>query len=139
MSAMNSTVPALDLNALSHVAAAYLAPLQPYNPQPVFKHYWEQMTDNYTEYQIATYGSLSVQVFFYFATALPGFIFQFLAFMKQYKVQKNKQHTLAEQWICLKRVCMSKSCIYVREILTTSGRLLEDEAEESQHGKLRQD
>jgi len=75
------------------------------------------MTDNYSEYQIATYGSLAVQVVFYFGTAVPGFIFQFLSFMKQYKVQMNKQHTLAEQWKCLRQVLFSKSFIYLPLII----------------------
>jgi len=75
------------------------------------------MCDNYTEFQIATYGSLIVQITFYFGTAIPGFLFQFMDFMKNYKVQKNKQHTLAEQWECLRRVAVAKSCIYLPLIM----------------------
>jgi len=106
-----------DVGALSASALELLAPLAPLNPQPHFKHAWESMTDRYTEYQIATYGSLLVQVVFYFGTALPGFLFQFASFMKRYKVQVNKQHTLAEQWVCLRQVLVSKTMIYLPLII----------------------
>lgn len=98
-------------------ALSVLAPLSPYNPQPVFQSLWEAMCGRYTEFQIATYGSLLVQVVFYFLTAVPGFLFQFLAFMEHRKVQQNKQHTLAEQWKCLKQVLFSKSFIYLPLIM----------------------
>jgi hypothetical protein len=51
------------------------------------------MCGRYSEYEIATYGSLLVQVIFYFGTSVPGFIFQFLAFMKKYKVQQVRRRT----------------------------------------------
>lgn len=112
-SAANETV-FQGMAAASTFLAPALAPLAPYNPQPVFQSAWEAMCGRFTEYQIATTGSLMVQVFFYFMTAMPGFIFQFMAIMKAYKVQKGKQHSLHEQFICLRRVMFSKTFIYVR-------------------------
>jgi methylsterol monooxygenase len=44
--------------------------------------------------------------------AVPGFIFQFLSFMRKYKVQQTKQHTLAEQWACIRRVMLAKGLMY---------------------------
>jgi len=44
--------------------------------------------------------------------AIPGFLFQFFSFMKKYKVQQNKQHTLAEQWACIRGVMLSKGFMY---------------------------
>lgn len=99
-------------------ALTLMAPLAPLNPQPAFKSAWLGMTDRFSEYEIATYGSLLVQVIFYFGTAVPGFIFQFMAFMKKYKVQQNKQHTLSEQWKCLRQVLVSKSVIYLPLIIS---------------------
>lgn len=90
LSALNSSV-LPQLQAHGDALATLLQPLEPYNPQPVFQHYWEAMCGRYTEYEIATYGSLLVQVIFYFGTSVPGFIFQFLAFMKRYKVQQVSQ------------------------------------------------
>lgn len=91
----------------------YLAPLAPYNPQPIFERYYRSMEANYTEFEIATYGSLLVQIIFYFGTSFPGFLFQFISFMQKYRVQ-SKQHSLEEQWHCLKRVFIAKTTIYVR-------------------------
>ena len=115
MTDFNSTASVLldQSHAFASSALSMLAPLSPYNPQPVFQSYWEAMCGRYSEYQIATYGSLLVQVVFYFGTAIPGFVFQFMAFMQHRKVQQNKQHTLTEQWNCLKQVLFSKSFIYV--------------------------
>lgn len=119
---MNSTTLYSAGNELLDLTTQLLEPMSPYNPQPIFKHYWEAMTDRYTEYQIATTGSLLVQIIFYFGCSLPGFIFQFLSFMKYYKVQKNKAHTLYEQWVCLRRVLFSKSFIYVSDTAQTQER-----------------
>jgi sterol desaturase/sphingolipid hydroxylase (fatty acid hydroxylase superfamily) len=122
---VNGTEPSALLEGLgalslgvSSLLGPLLAPLAPLNPQPAFHTAWDAMCDRYTEYQISTTGSLIVQVIFYFGCAFPGFIFQFLAFMKQYKVQQNKAHSLAEQWDCLKRVLLSKSFIYVSDAMS---------------------
>lgn len=125
MGDFNSTASTLfeasnQLIAMSAPYLEYLAPLAPYNPQPVFKQYWEAMCGRYSEYQIATSGSLLVQVLFYFGCSLPGFFYQFFTFMKAYKVQKNKAHSLAEQWQCLRRVMFSKTFIYVSRTKTTT-------------------
>lgn len=127
MGDFNSTASTLfeasnQLIAMSAPYLEYLAPLAPYNPQPVFKQYWEAMCGRYSEYQIATSGSLLVQVLFYFGCSLPGFFYQFFTFMKAYKVQKNKAHSLAEQWQCLRRVMFSKTFIYVSRTTTTHAR-----------------
>lgn len=116
MTDFNSTS-SFDFGPLQAAAAELLAPLSPYNPQPVFRAYWESMTEQYTEYQIATFGSLLVQVAFYFGTAVPGFIFQFMQSMKSRKVQPNKQHSLSEQFKCFRTVMMSKSFIYLPLIM----------------------
>jgi methylsterol monooxygenase len=120
---LNSTLSALPTGLVlgghdvGATALALLAPLAPLNPQPHFKHAWESMTDNYSEYHISTYGSLTVQVLFYFGTALPGFLFQFASFMKAYKVQPGKQHSLKDQWMCLRQVFMAKAFIYLPLII----------------------
>lgn len=102
-----------DAHSLLAQASTFLAPLAPLNPQPVFHTYWDAMCARYSEYQIATTGSLLVQIVFYFGTAFPGFLFQFFTFMKAYKVQKNKHHSLADQFMCLRRVIFAKSFIYL--------------------------
>lgn len=60
------------------------------------------MLDNYTKFQIATWGSLVVHELLYFLFCLPGFLFQFIPFMKKYKIQKDKPETFENQWKCFK-------------------------------------
>ncbi|KAK7092451.1 methylsterol monooxygenase 1-like [Littorina saxatilis] len=67
-----------------------------------FKDAWIHMTDNYTKFQIATWGSILVHEFVYFAACLPAFLFQFLPFMHRYKLQKDKAETADKQWKCFR-------------------------------------
>lgn len=114
---VNTTASYLDVDMLQSTASSLFAPLAPLNPQPLFKTLWVAMCGRFSEYDISTYGSLCVQVVFYFGCAFPGFVFQFLQCMKARKVQMNKSHTLAEQWKCLKQVALAKSFIYLPLII----------------------
>lgn len=122
---MNSTGSLLD-DASSSAFAAFtfastiLSPmlgpvgtlLSPLNPQAPFHTLWDSMCARYSEYDIFTTGSLLVQILFYFGTAFPGFLFQFIDAMKERKIQA-KTHTMAEQWKCIRTVCLSKTFIYL--------------------------
>lgn len=90
-----STSPIMEVNSSANIlTSAYLAveyvdAVLPENPfQPSLKHAWGYMLDNYTKFQIATWGSLFVHEFIYFLFCLPGFLFQFLPFMQKYKIQQ---------------------------------------------------
>lgn len=73
----------------AYLAVEYVDAALPENPfQPSLKHAWGYMLDNYTKFQIATWGSLFVHEFIYFLFCLPGFLFQFLPFMQKYKIQQ---------------------------------------------------
>lgn len=71
------------------LAVEYVDSLLPENPlQEPFKNAWNYMLNNYTKFQIATWGSLIVHEVLYFLFCLPGFLFQFIPYMKKYKIQK---------------------------------------------------
>ncbi|KAG8520782.1 Methylsterol monooxygenase 1 [Galemys pyrenaicus] len=71
------------------LAVEYADSLLPENPlQEPFKNAWNYMLNNYTKFQIATWGSLIVHEALYFLFSLPGFLFQFIPYMKKYKIQK---------------------------------------------------
>lgn len=73
----------------AYLAVEYVDAALPENPfQPSLKHAWGYMLDNYTKFQIATWGSLFVHEFIYFLLCLPGFLFQFMPFMQRYKIQQ---------------------------------------------------
>lgn len=73
----------------AYLAVEYVDAVLPENPfQPSLKHAWGYMLDNYTKFQIATWGSLIVHELIYFLFCLPGFLFQFLPFMQKYKIQQ---------------------------------------------------
>lgn len=73
----------------AYLAVEYVDAVLPENPfQPSLKHAWGYMLDNYTKFQIATWGSLIVHEFIYFLFCLPGFLFQFMPFMQKYKIQQ---------------------------------------------------
>lgn len=89
------TLPIMEVNGTANIlSSAYLAveyvdAVLPENPfQPSLKHAWGYMLDNYTKFQIATWGSLFVHEFIYFLFCLPGFLFQFMPFMQKYKIQQ---------------------------------------------------
>lgn len=77
-----------DILSSAYLAAEYVDAVLPENPfQPSLKHAWDYMLDNYTKFQIATWGSLIVHEVIYFLFCLPGFLFQFMPFMQKYKIQ----------------------------------------------------
>ncbi|XP_071103180.1 methylsterol monooxygenase 1-like [Haliotis cracherodii] len=84
----------------------------PNNPlRDPFRTAWVHMIDNYTKFQIATWGSLIVHEVVYFGLCLPAFIFQFIPFMNRYKIQADKPETFDKQWTCLKLILFSHFCI----------------------------
>lgn len=100
--AMNKSV---GLFSSASLAVDYVDSLLPENPlQEPFKNAWVYMLDNYTKFQIATWGSLIVHETIYFLFSLPGFLFQFIPFMRKYKIQKDKPETFEGQWKCLKGI-----------------------------------
>lgn len=84
--AMNNSA---NILSSAYLAVEYVDAVLPENPfQPPLKHAWDYMLDNYTKFQIATWGSLIVHELVYFVLCLPGFLFQFLPFMQKYKIQQ---------------------------------------------------
>ena len=78
-----------DILGSAYLAVEFVDAALPDNPlQPSFKYAWTYMMDNYTKFQIATWGSLIVHEFIYFFFCLPGFLFQFMPFMQKYKIQQ---------------------------------------------------
>lgn len=72
----------------AYLAVEFVDSVLPDNPlQEPLKHAWNHMLQNYSKFQIATWGSLIVHELIYFMFCLPGFIFQFLPFMQKYKIQ----------------------------------------------------
>lgn len=86
----------------AYLAVQYIDSALPLNPlQQPFKNGWTYMLDNYTKFQIATWGSLLVHELAYFLICVPGFLFQFIPFMQKYKIQ-------AVRWeFCLVKVSTS--------------------------------
>lgn len=62
----------------------------------------EMMLNNYTNFPVAAWGSLIVHGAIYFLLSLPGCLFQFIPYMKKYKIQNHKKGTLENQWRCFK-------------------------------------
>ncbi|XP_042557746.1 methylsterol monooxygenase 1 [Dipodomys spectabilis] len=115
--AVNASVAVFGSAAL---AVEYVDSLLPGNPlQAPFKNAWNYMLDNYTKFQIATWGSLIVHEALYFLFSLPGFLFQFLPFMKKYKIQKDKPETFKGQWKCFKVLVFNHFCIQLPLICGT--------------------
>lgn len=77
------------------------------------------MLDNYTKFQIATWGSLIVHELSYFLLCLPGFIFQFIPYMRKYKIQQDKPETWEKQWKCLKTLLFNHFCVQLPLICGT--------------------
>lgn len=72
----------------AYLAVEFVDSVLPDNPlQEPLKDAWNHMLQNYSKFQIATWGSLIVHELIYFLFCLPGFIFQFLPFMQKYKIQ----------------------------------------------------
>lgn len=75
----------------------------PVNPlQEPFADAWRYMTNNYSRFQIAVWGSLIVHELLYFGICLPTFICQFIPFARNYKIQSDRPETWEKQWQCFK-------------------------------------
>lgn len=83
---MNSSA---DVLSSAYLAVEFVDSLLPQNPlqEPVMEA-WNHMLQNYSKFQIATWGSLVVHELVYFLFCLPGFLFQFIPFMQRYKIQQ---------------------------------------------------
>uniref|UniRef100_A0A8C0K135 Methylsterol monooxygenase 1 n=1 Tax=Canis lupus dingo TaxID=286419 RepID=A0A8C0K135_CANLU len=102
----------ISIFSLASLAVEYVGSLLPENPlQEPFKNAWNYMLKNYTKFQIATWGSLVFHEVLYFLFCLPGFLFQFIPFMKKYKIPKDKPETWENQWKCFKVVLFNHFCI----------------------------
>ncbi|XP_004717438.1 methylsterol monooxygenase 1 [Echinops telfairi] len=102
------------------LAVEYVDSLLPENPlQERFMNAWNYMLNNYTKFQIATWGSLIVHEALYFSLSLPGFLFQFIPYMKKYKIQKDKSVSLESQWKCFKGLLFNHFCIQLPLICGT--------------------
>ena len=77
------------------------------------------MLNNYTKFQMATWGSLIVHEVLYFLFCLPAFLFQFIPYMKKYKIQKDKLETWGYQWKCFKVLLFNHFCIQLPLICGT--------------------
>lgn len=87
--AMNDSVNILNY---AYLAVEYIDSFLPDNPlQQPFKNAWNYMLDNYTKFQIATWGSLLVHEVSYFLLCVPGFLFQFIPYMQKYKIQQVRE------------------------------------------------
>lgn len=87
--AMNDSV---NILSSAYLAVEYIDSFLPDNPlQQPFKNAWNYMLDNYTKFQIATWGSLLVHEVSYFLLCVPGFIFQFIPYMQKYKIQQVRE------------------------------------------------
>ncbi|XP_041372180.1 methylsterol monooxygenase 1-like, partial [Gigantopelta aegis] len=103
------------------IAPLYLAnEYLPENPlKAPFRDAWNSMNENYTKFQIATWGSLIVHEFVYFAACLPAFLFQFMPFMRKFKIQPDRPETFDKQWKCFKLLMFSHFCIQLPMITGT--------------------
>ncbi|KAK7878307.1 hypothetical protein WMY93_031126 [Mugilogobius chulae] len=109
-----------DILSNAYLAVEYVDSFLPPNPlQPPLKQAWGYMLDNYTKFQIATWGSLIVHEFIYFLFCLPGFLFQFMPFMQKYKIQQDKPETWEKQWRCFKMLLFNHFCIQLPLICGT--------------------
>jgi len=106
--------------SLSTPAIEQLLGQLPANPLlPSLEENWVWMTDNYTKFQIATWGSLIVHELVYFLACLPAFIFQFIPFMNRFKLQQDRPETFDKQWQCFKLIMFNHFCIQMPLICGT--------------------
>eukprot|EP00128_Syssomonas_multiformis_P008607 Colp12_sorted_trinity150504_noHs@21905 len=85
----------------------------------LFEYGWRYMTDNYTEFEIATWGSLIVHEALYFGICLPTFLCQFIPAFRKYKIQFDKPEDFETQWKCFKVLMFNHFCIQLPMILGT--------------------
>ncbi|XP_070613365.1 methylsterol monooxygenase 1-like isoform X1 [Erythrolamprus reginae] len=89
----------------AYIAIEYIDSLLPQNPlQQPFKNAWIYMLDNYTKFQITTWGSFLAHELLYFLISLPVFLFQFIPYMQKYKIQQDRPETWTAQWKCFKQL-----------------------------------
>jgi len=96
--------------------------LQNFPENPVTTHIekaWTSMMDNYTKFQIATWGNIMFHEITYFGLCAPAFLFQFLPFMRRFKIQQNKSETWENQWKCFKMLMFNHFCIQLPLICGT--------------------
>lgn len=94
--------------------------LLPVNPLlPALEYYWLFMTNNYSKFQIATWGSLIAHETAYFGICLPAFVFQFIPFLQRFKIQQDKKETAGLQWKCFKLILFNHFFIQGPLILGT--------------------
>ena len=102
------------------LAVKYVDSLLPENPlQEPFQNAWNYNLDNYTKFQVATWRSPIVHEALYFLFCLSGFLFQFIPYMKNYKIQKDKPETWENQWNCFKVLLFNDFCIQLPLICGT--------------------
>ncbi|XP_064644357.1 methylsterol monooxygenase 1-like [Lineus longissimus] len=82
-----------------------------------FGELWTSMNNNYSKFQIATWGSLIVHEFVYFAACLPAFLFQFVPFMRRFKIQDDKPED--KQMKCFRVLMFNHFCIQMPLIFGT--------------------
>ncbi|KAM6440924.1 methylsterol monooxygenase 1-like [Liasis olivaceus] len=98
----------------AYLAAEYIDSLLPENPlQQPFKNAWTYMLNNYTRFQIASVGFFLFYELFYFLLCLPGFLFQFIPYMQQFKIQQERPETREGQWKCFKQVMFNQYAIHL--------------------------
>lgn len=77
------------------------------------------MRGHYTDFQIATIGSVLCHEVVYFGLCLPGFIFQFIPAMQRYKIQKDKPETMKGQWKCFQLLMLNHFCLQLPLIFSS--------------------
>ncbi|KAL6055655.1 Methylsterol monooxygenase 1 [Balamuthia mandrillaris] len=92
-----------------------------WNPANWFEKGWRWLTSSYTEQQIAFYWSILLHEVVYFAFSLPSFVFQFIPFLKKYKIQSSKPETTEGQWQCFKLLMFSHFVIQAPLIVGVYG------------------
>ncbi|XP_077996939.1 methylsterol monooxygenase 1-like [Glandiceps talaboti] len=92
----------------------------PDNPfrQPM-ENAWKTMDDRYSDFQIATWGSIIVHEVAYFLICAPGFISQFIPAMQKYKIQRDKVESFDGQWKCFRLLMFNHFIIQAPLILGT--------------------
>ncbi|XP_039203381.1 methylsterol monooxygenase 1-like [Crotalus tigris] len=104
----------------AYLAVEYIDSLLPENPlQQPLKNAWTYMLNNYTKFQIATWGSLLAHELLYFLICLPGFVFQFIPYMQKYKIQQDRPETWTGQWKCFKQIMLNRFFIQLSLICST--------------------
>ncbi|XP_062518021.1 methylsterol monooxygenase 1-like [Corticium candelabrum] len=84
-----------------------------------FESSWKWMRGRYSDFQIATVGSVVCHEIVYFALCLPGFLFQFVPAMRKYKIQKDKPETAEGQWKCFKLLMLNHFGVQLPLILSS--------------------